>query len=148
MTHKLCFPILLSSATRSQRSELLPATILRNLPDDPEYLNPGIFLKTNTLCTYSYFSVRMNTTSVKHSKVKSVLFWGRGVVSCLLGAGYEEQMARSRKRQWKGQLPVISLFLRHIRMWHSYMWFARGLLPLQAAPTHPQSKSILFSVWC
>lgn len=66
--------------------------------------------------------------------------WGQGLC--------DEQTARSRKRQWKGQWPVISLFLRHIRMWHSYMWFARGLLPLQAAsPAHPQSKSIfIFSL--
>lgn len=66
------------------------------------------------------------------------MYWGQGM---------RNKWLEVERETVNGQWPVISLLLRHIKMCHSYTWVARGLLPLQvASPTHPQSKSILFSV--
>lgn len=59
---------------KKKKSKLLPATILRNLSDDPKYLNLGIFVR----------------------KVKVFSFRR---VACVLGTRYEEQMAGSREKQ-------------------------------------------------
>lgn len=53
-----------------------------------------------------------------------------------------------RKRQWKGQWPATSLFLRHTRMWHADMWLARGLSSLYDLLLYPipNLNQFLFSV--